>query len=441
MPGRDETTVRRSLGAFLPRSSRFVLDVTAGPDRGAQLELDPAAPQQFLVGQSATCALTLTDPLVSRRHVALSVEGPELHLVDQRSTNGTFVNAVRVTEAFLRGGESIGVGSSQIRVSQVGDQPTPGLTGSDRFGPVIGGSPRMRRLHPLLERLALSDVPVIIEGETGTGKEVVAEALHESGPRAKRPLAVFDCTAVAPSLVEAALFGHERGAFTGASTSRRGVFEQADGGTLLIDEIGDLELSLQPKLLRAVERSEVRRVGGQDWIRVDVRILAATRRDLDLEVQAGRFREDLFYRLNIARVELPPLRERPGDVALLARYFWDRLGGTDLPIPYDLFESWEDYHWPGNVRELENAVARRLALGELAPSLHEGNRAQPGERLEVPFETGKALALARGEAVAEFERAYLERLLAAHSGDVSAAAQAAGVGRRYFNMLRARHGI
>ncbi|HMR08863.1 MAG TPA: sigma 54-interacting transcriptional regulator, partial [Polyangiaceae bacterium] len=285
------------------------------------------------------------------------------------------------------------------------------------------------------------DVPVIIEGETGTGKEVVGEALHEGGPRAKRPLAVFDCTAVAPSLVEAALFGHERGAFTGATTSRRGVFEQADGGTLLIDEIGDLELSLQPKLLRAVERSEVRRVGGQDWIRVDVRILAATRRDLDLEVQTGRFREDLFYRLNIARVELPPLRERPGDVALLARYFWDRLGGTDLPIPYDLFESWEDYHWPGNVRELENAVARRLALGELAPSLHEGNRAQPGERLEVPFETGKALALARGEAVAEFERAYLERLLAAHSGDVSAAAQAAGVGRRYFNMLRARHGI
>ncbi|MCA9596655.1 MAG: sigma 54-interacting transcriptional regulator [Myxococcales bacterium] len=405
------------------------------------MELDPAAPQQFLVGQSATCALSLTDSLVSRRHVALSVEGPELHLFDQRSTNGTFVNGVRVAEAYLRGGETIGVGATQIRVSQIGDEPTPGLNGSDRYGPLIGGSPCMRRLHPLLERLAVANVPVIVEGETGTGKEVVAEALHEGGPRSKRPFAVFDCTAVAPSLVEAALFGHEKGAFTGATTSRLGVFEQAHGGTLLIDEIGDLDLSLQPKLLRAVERSEIRRVGGQDWIRVDVRILAATRRDLDLEVQVGRFREDLFYRLNIARVELPPLRERPGDVALLARYFWDRLGGRALPIPYDLFESWEDYHWPGNVRELENAVARRLALGELAPTLQEGNRTRAGERLEVPFQVDKALALARGEAVAEFERAYLERLLSAHSGNVTDAARAAGVGRRYFNMLRARHGV
>jgi transcriptional regulator with GAF, ATPase, and Fis domain len=418
-----------------------VLDVVQGPDSGARVELDPAAPQLFLIGQSATCALPLTDPLVSRRHVALSIEGNELHLVDQRSTNGTFVNAVRVTEAFLKGGETIGVGTSQLRLSQVGDQPTPGLTGSDRFGPLIGGSPRMRRLHPLLERLALSEVPVIIEGETGTGKEVVAEALHERGPRAGKAFAVFDCTAVAPSLVEAALFGHERGAFTGATTARRGVFEEADGGTLLIDEIGDLEPSLQPKLLRAVERSEVRRVGGQGFTQVDVRILAATRRDLDQEVQAGRFREDLFYRLNIARVELPPLRERPGDIALLSRCFWDQLGGRDLPIPYDLFESWEDYHWPGNVRELENAVARRLALGDLAPTLHAGKHAPPGERLEVPFQVGKALALARGEAIAEFERAYLARLLSVHSGDVSAAAQAAGVGRRYFNMLRARHGI
>jgi transcriptional regulator with GAF, ATPase, and Fis domain len=299
----------------------------------------------------------------------------------------------------------------------------------------------MRRLHPLLERLALTEVPVIIEGETGTGKEIVAEALHERSARAQRPLAIFDCTAVAPSLVEAALFGHEKGAFTGATVARKGVFEEADGGSLLIDEIGDLELSLQPKLLRAVERSEIRRVGGQKLQRVDVRILAATRRDLDLEVQAGRFREDLYFRLNVARVELPPLRERPGDVALLARYFWDRLGGHDLPIPFDLFESWEDYHWPGNVRELENAVARRLALGELAPSPHASSRLAAEERLDVPFQVGKALALARGEAIAEFERAYLERLLSVHHGDVSAAARAAGVGRRYFNMLRARHGI
>ena len=440
MASRDETTVRRSVGALLPRSKRFLLEVANGENSGFILELDPGAPQPYAIGQSTRCALTLSDPLVSRRHATLNVEGTELHLCDQRSTNGTFVNGIRVHEAFLRGGETLSIGSTQLRVKQSGDQPTPGLTGEDNFGPLIGGSPCMRRLHPLLARLAATDVPVIIAGETGTGKEVVAEALHEHSARAPGPLVIFDCTSVAPNLVEAALFGHERGAFTGATEQRRGVFEQAHGGTLLIDEIGDLDRSLQPKLLRAVQRSEVRRVGGQATIRVDVRILAATRRNLDLEVQAGRFREDLFYRLNVARVELPPLRERPGDVALLARHFWDSLGGQGLPIPYDLFETWEDYHWPGNVRELENAVARRLALGELAPQMPQSVR-PGGERLEVPFETDKSLALARSSALAIFERAYLERLLRAHDGNVSEAAQAAGVGRRYFNMLRARHGI
>jgi transcriptional regulator with GAF, ATPase, and Fis domain len=434
----DSTTLARP-SAVLPKSARFSVEIVAGPDRGARLEIDPKEPARLLVGQSAACAFRLSDAAVSRRHVAVSVEGAELHLVDLRSTNGTWVNGVRVSDAWLRGGETIQLGASELVVRRLGDEPAVGLTGDDGFGPLIGRSPQMRRLYPLLARLAASKVPVIIEGETGTGKEVLAEALHEQGPRATNPFLVFDCTSVASTLLEATLFGHERGSFTGATAERRGVFEEAHGGTLLIDEIGDLDLPLQAKLLRAVQRSEVQRLGSTRWLRVDVRILAATRRDLDREVQAGRFREDLFYRLNVARIELPPLRERSGDVALLARYFWDRLGGRELPVPVDVFQAWEDAIWPGNVRELENAVARRLALGDLAPPVDSGPARAPLEHLHLPFDGRVPLAVARQSLIETFERQYLERLLAAHGGHVANAAAAAGVGRRYFNMLRARY--
>jgi two-component system response regulator HydG len=441
----DATTIHRASSAFTPTSARFDVAVVEGPDAGARIAVEPLSPARVLVGKSEACGLRLTDPHVSRRHAALSVHGSELHLSDLRSTNGTLVGGLRVTEAFLRGGEIITVGGSRLSVARTGDVRDE-LTGPDRFGPVLGASPQMRRLYPLLERLAQADVPVVIEGETGTGKEVVAEALHEQGPRARGPFVVFDCTAVAPNLMEAALFGHEKGAFTGAIGTRKGVFEEAHGGTLFIDEIGDLDLSLQPKLLRAIQRKEVRRVGGDRWVRVDVRVLAATRRDLDREVQTGRFREDLFYRLAVARVELPPLRERTGDIALLARVFWDRLAGRERPIPFELFEAWEDHAWPGNVRELENAVARRAALGELAPplGLAPASAAAPkpaGTRVEVSLDPGKPLAVVREAAVAEIERRYVELLLAAHGGQSLEAAAKAGVTRRYLNMLRSRFGL
>ena len=234
------------------------------------------------------------------------------------------------------------------------------------FGRMVGSSPEMRRLYPLCARLASSDVSVVIEGETGTGKEVLAEALHEASARAPGPFVVFDCTAVAAQLLESALFGHEKGAFTGAVAQRIGVFEQAHGGTLFVDEIGELDASLQPKLLRAIERGEVQRVGSSRWERVDVRIVAATRRDLDQEVRAGRFRDDLFFRLAVGRVQLPPLRERHGDVAVLSAHFWRRTAGDDRPMPPELVERLEDHTWPGNVRELQNAIARHLAVGDLA---------------------------------------------------------------------------
>jgi transcriptional regulator with GAF, ATPase, and Fis domain len=290
---------------------------------------------------------------------------------------------------------------------------------------------------------------VIIEGETGTGKEVLAEALHEQGPRARGPFVVFDCTAVPANRLESALFGHEKGAFTGAVSARAGVFEQADGGTLLIDEIGELDTSMQPKLLRCIQRSEVQRVGGTKWIKVNVRVLAATRRDLDREVQAGRFRDDLFYRLNVARVELPPLRRRHGDIELLTKHFWITLGGARQPIPPALLQRFIDYSWPGNVRELHNAVARHLALGELAT--HEASRIsqipgapEPSTRstgadfIEEVIDQKLPLPQARQKVVEEFERRYVESVLAQHGGSVAKAAEASGIARRYFQLIRAR---
>jgi DNA-binding NtrC family response regulator len=308
----------------------------------------------------------------------------------------------------------------------------------------------MRRLYPLCQRLSTSDVPVVIEGETGTGKEQLAEALHEESQRNSGPFAVFDCTAVAPSLIESELFGHEKGAFTGSVGTRKGVFERAHGGTLLIDEIGDLPLELQPKLLRAIERSAVTRVGGDRPISVDVRLLAATRRNLDREVQLGRFRDDLFHRIAVTRVELPPLREREGDVRLLVAFFCAQMNADPDAIPPELMRHWEDYSWPGNVRELRNAVMRRVALGDLAddpmPSEDAPGRARDslpsipsaGDPIAKVLALDLPLAEARQKLVDEFEARYIDHVLAAHGGNVTRAAAAAGIARRHLQRLKAK---
>jgi DNA-binding NtrC family response regulator len=434
----DEEATRKGSFARLQTGKEFRLEVTGGPDRGQVLVIDASAPGRQLIGQSVACALRLTDRLASRRHCAVDVDSFGLRVTDQRSTNGTFVNGLRIESVHLSGGERLLVGESQIEVRST-EIPLVSTPGSQGFGPLVGASQTMRRLYPLLDRLAQSSFPVIIEGETGTGKEVLAEALHQAGPRATGPFVIFDCTATASSLIESALFGHEKGAFTGATETRKGVFEQAHGGTLLIDEIGDLDLSLQPKLLRAVQKSEVCRVGGQRWIPVNVRILVATRRNLDREVQAGRFRDDLFFRLNIARAELPPLRERDGDVVLLARHFWQQLGGAGKPVPLDLFLAWEDHDWPGNVRELHNAVARRLVLGELSPAFERASEPQPGDDfLTAAVTGGLPLVVARERVTEEFHRRYVKHLLDTHGGRAADAARAAGVAHRYFNLLRAK---
>ncbi|MEZ4439325.1 MAG: sigma 54-interacting transcriptional regulator [Polyangiaceae bacterium] len=427
----EQSTLMHAAVAAAPSRGVFVLVAVDGPSRGQSHVIDGSSPSRVLVGQSPVCEVRLDDRSVSRRHVALEVADRCLRVRDLDSTNGTFLGSTRVIEAFWHEGEVLRLGGTAMRLDVLPlprDEPE---TSADGFGPVVGASPPMRRLYPLGYKLADSDVPVIIEGETGTGKEVFAEAIHELGPRRSGPFVVFDCTEVPENLVESELFGHEKGAFTGAVEARQGLFEQAHRGTLLIDEIGDLPLSLQPKLLRALERSEVRRVGGNARIRFDVRILAATRRDLDHEVQEGRFRDDLFHRLAVARIELPPLRKRRGDIARLARHF---AAERAEELPPAVMARWESAPWPGNVRELRNAVARQLALGELAI---DATAAPPStDILADVLARDLPLASARQLVVDAFERRYLERLLDKHGGNVTHAARAAGVARRYLRLLK-----
>jgi DNA-binding NtrC family response regulator len=443
--GDDDQAVTAPNDAVLRSTRRvcaFRVAVVDGPNRGPHITLDGSQPSRILVGKSPACTLRLDDPEVSRRHAAIDVVDEELCVTDLDSTTGTFVNGARVTGARLRGGEVVAVGATTLRVDRLGDGLAQAPSNATSFGRVVGASTEMRRLYPLCERLAASDVAVLIEGETGTGKEALAESLHEASQRAAGPFVVFDCTEAPASLVESELFGHERGAFTGATATRKGVFEQAHGGTLFIDEIGELDVDLQPKLLRAVERSEIRRVGGDRRIAVDVRLIAATRRNLDKEVQEGRFRDDLFFRLAVARIELPQLRSRRGDIALLTAHFWRALGGQGRP-PYDMAQRFEGETWPGNVRELRNAVARRLALGDLTmspevPDDASAPNAGAPDALERVLARDLPFPRARAELLAEFERRYVERVLARHGGNVTHAAQASGIARRYFNLIRSR---
>jgi len=423
----------------------FTCEVVRGADTGKRLEIDAAAPFRSLVGSGPASDLRLADPHVSRRHFSLERDGVALRLRDLSSTNGTRINGVTIVEARLTGGEIVEVGSTAIQVharsrARSTSRPAPA------FGKMLGISPELQPVYALARKLARSDVPILIEGETGTGKEVLAEALHDASARAAKPFIVVDCTTLSPSLIESELFGHEKGAFTGALTARKGVFEEANGGTLFIDEIGDLDLALQAKLLRAIERGEIRRVGSSSWQTVSVRLIVATRRDLDVAIAEGTFRDDLFYRLAVGRIDLPPLRKRTGDVPFLADAFWRELGGHG-PIPPELLRRLEGHAWPGNVRELRNWVARALAVGDHV----EGPRRSSPPPSPSPTTSGEdfimqvisqgaPFAVARQRVLEHFERTFIQHVLDVHGGHVGRASAASGIGRRYFQKIRSRSG-
>jgi transcriptional regulator with GAF, ATPase, and Fis domain len=307
----------------------------------------------------------LSDAKVSGLHCEIRLDDRGYRLRDLDSTNGTFVGGIRINDVYIQPGAQIAVGSTRMKFEPLGESVELEISERDRLGGMLGRSVKMRELFARLEKLAATDTTVLITGETGVGKELAAECVHDLSPRAKGPFVVVDCGAIPPTLIESELFGHERGAFTGATASYAGAFERAHGGTVFLDELGELPLAMQPKLLRVLEAKEVRRVGGQKTINVDIRIVAATNRDLGVEVNRGRFREDLFYRLAVARIVVPPLRERKEDIPLLIEGILATTpGGEGAYIAAETIDLMMKHDWPGNVRELRNVIERAVLLAE-----------------------------------------------------------------------------
>jgi two-component system response regulator GlrR len=399
-----------------------------------------------VIGSHPSADLVLRDPGVSRFHCEITLADPPT-IRDLGSRNGTVVNGVTVAQAPLSDGSVLTLGGTQLRFQLTSGAPRIALSDRDRFGRMVGRSSAMRAVFALCEQAAASDATVLIEGETGTGKEATAEAIHRESARREGPFIVVDCGAIPPQLLESELFGHERGSFTGAVTARRGAFQAAAGGTIFLDEIGELALDLQPKLLRALERHEVKPVGSNHYAPIDVRVLAATNRNLREEVTARRFRSDLYYRLAVLRVRLPPVRERRDDLPLLLEHMLDSLGVAGRPEAQALrtqsFQNEVGRHtWPGNVRELRNYIERCLATREQPPpeSDEESFAVASGEAagsvdINVP------LKVAREGWVSELERRYLTELLRHHDDNVTSAARAAGVDRIHFYRLLWKHGL
>jgi two-component system, NtrC family, response regulator GlrR len=438
----DETQHQRQDGVAYARSQPRL----AWTDSGGAHSL--VLTQRAVLGSAAGVDLRVLDREVSRIHAELDPTDRGTWIRDLGSRNGVYVEGIRVTGALIPEGARIRVGSTELSVDYAGSPVPVDLWPENCFHRMIGASVLMRELFAQLERVAATDSPVLIQGETGTGKELAAQAIHDASPRSQGPFVVVDCAALPASLLEAELFGHARGAFTGAVTARAGSFESADGGTLFLDEIGELSLSMQPKLLRVLDSMTIRRVGETAYRQVDFRVVAATNRDLRQMVNAGAFREDLYFRLAVLPVALPPLRERPTDIPLLVRNF---LAGRTLPalnIP-----ELQTMPWLGNVRELFNYVERCCTLGDAdpPPSRRVGppppsvaNEAQPPSSrtpfepqcsFDQPFKEFRERWLEAGE------RRYIRGLLERTGHNVAAAAAAAGLDRTYVYRLIKKHGL
>ena len=427
-------TMALEVASLVPEGTAWVV-VEAGPGIGRPAVIGN---EPVIIGSDPGATLVIDDPHVSRRHAEIVRTEAGIVLRDLGSRNGTFVGRLAIKEVVLPSGAEIKVGTSTLRFETGGEagrlarlarQPVRAEELEEapaRFGPAVGGSAAMKRLFALVTRLAPTELTLALTGETGVGKDVLARAIHQASQRVRQPFVVFDCGAVAPSLIESELFGHEKGAFTGAHVERRGAFERAHTGTLFLDEIGELSLELQPKLLRALEQRTIRRVGGADDIPVDVRIIAATNRDLEAEVRKRTFREDLFFRLQAATLHVPALRERRDDIEPLVRHFLSE-AGRPLEVAPGTLEVLAGYHWPGNVRELKNVVSAAAALAD-GPVLepHHLVTFRPQRRRR----TGAQLSGAEGEGaqtLEEVERAAVVQALERAGGNRTKAAKSLGI--------------
>jgi DNA-binding NtrC family response regulator len=421
----------------VPAVRRFLLTVVEGPGAGTVWD---SVSDACSIGSHPSNDVPLDDPTVSRFHCEIRVGPKGARVKDLDSTNGVILDGVQVADGYLRGGSLLRLGRAVVRFDFGSDSNRLPVSERTRFGSLVGVSVPMRMCFALLERAANKDVTVLLEGETGTGKSQAAQAIHQASARRDKPFLTVDCGAIPPDLLESELFGHEKGAFTGAAQRRIGAFEEANGGTVFLDEMGELPAELQPKLLRVLEAREIRRVGTNSYVPVDVRIIAATNRDLRAEVNAGRFRSDLFFRLAVLRIPLPPVRQRPEDLQFLVEQVLASLGAdperTQALRSPEFIARLEQAAWPGNVRELRNYLERCLVFED---TLELSDVAPAGSRFEVdpklPYAEARRLALD------DFERRYLRALLELHQGRVSQAATGADMDRVYLYRLLRRHGI
>jgi DNA-binding NtrC family response regulator len=418
--------------------AQFQLRVVGGPDLGTTFASRGA---RTVIGSHESADLVLTDPTVSRFHCELIVHAAGVDINDLGSRNGTAVNGVSILAAHLAPGSMLGIGRTQLHFEAGDGVVRLPMSTRERFGLLVGRSRAMATLFATLERAAASDSTVLLQGETGTGKDAAAESIHQESARRDGPFVVVDCGSIPPNLIESELFGHERGSFTGAVSDRLGALEAADGGTLFLDELGELPRDLQPKLLRALERREIKRIGATQPTPVDVRIIAATNRNLRAEVNAGLFRADLYYRLAVLDVTMPPLRERPEDIPPIIEHMLGVLELTNDPRAAwlrspETAAKLAGHPWPGNVRELRNYVERCIAFETEIPL----NVSEPDNAMTL-IDPRQPLRVVRDRWGKFMERKYLEQLLELHHDNVAAAARAAGVDRVHLHRLLSRCGL
>jgi DNA-binding NtrC family response regulator len=433
-------------GADSLRVRNFKLLIINGQNQGQELVVNK---ERFTIGTGPANDLILEDATVSRTHSEIEATTEGYAIRDMGSTNGTIIQGVRVTEAYLMPGTEFQLGNTRIVFCPLQESTEYALSSKDSLGDIIGGSIPMRRLYHIAETYARTDATVLIEGETGTGKELLAEMIHRHSPRRDKPFVVIDCASLASNLIASELFGHSKGAFTGANTDRVGAFEHANGGTVFLDEIGDLELDMQPHLLRVLEKKEIRKVGTNAVQKVDVRIISATNRRLESEVNANRFREDLFFRLSVVHLEVPPLRRRKDDLAMLTEFFLCKQMGDDAMTKVLDFEkaisSFQQYDWPGNVRELRNLVelasySEKHPI-DLSTFLYLGRMKTKQDENPVSINDDRPFKDAKNGLIKDFEKGYIKRLLDRHEGNISSAAREAEIERAYLQRLVAKHGL
>ena len=413
----------------------------------------------ILIGAHPRCDIQIDDGTVSRFHCEIHRDQEGYRLVDGGSTNGTYVGDLRIRDVYLKPAIEFQIGNTTLSFLPEVEEISVEESALSQLGPLIGASRQMRNAYTLIQKVAPSDLSVVVQGETGTGKELAAQAIHQLSRRSKKPLVVFDCSAVPEHLIESELFGHEKGAFSGAVRSHSGLFEQADGGTLFLDELGELPVKLQPKLLRALESGVIRRVGSESTKRVDVRVISATNRDLAAMVKSGDFRQDLFYRLAKVQLRLPPLKDRRGDVSLIAKHFLERLNQQNEGFKYlkaltpNALHQLESWSWPGNVRELRNVIERAYTFADRdmihsADLLDQMNAQQfdefsisENDIIQRKIPDSCSLKEAKELIIESFERDYLLQLLQKHQNNISAVSRDAGIDRRHVYRLMKKYDI